>query len=120
MWVFILFVNIVDPAPLRPAPPPPPEHSAPEEPAEEAEPDTVTEPAAPASPEKQQQGGSLPYDPEVVEKLEERRGQYRQAAVQSKRAGNKQDALKFAQIVKVSPGYVHDMLLLLVIGICIE
>lgn len=87
--------------PLRPAPPPPPEHSASEESAEETKnTETPTEPATPSSPEKQEEAGSS-FDPEVIAKLEERRGQYRQAAVQSKRAGNKQDALKFAQIVKV-------------------
>ncbi|KAK3927267.1 Coiled-coil and C2 domain-containing protein 1-like [Frankliniella fusca] len=39
-------------------------------------------------------------DPQIIAKLEERRAEYRQAAVASKRAGNKEDALKFAQIVK--------------------
>lgn len=87
-------------APLRPAPPPPADPA----PAAEASPEEVqvkSSPIEPAPAEKPEgETGAPSYDPEVIAKLEERRGQYRRAAVAANRAGNKPDALKFAQFVK--------------------
>lgn len=92
---------LTGPVPVRQAPPPPPPANIPEEtPAPVAM--ETDEPSHEAASEKPEGKTQLPsYDPEVIAKLEERRGQYRQAAVAAKRAGNKLDALKFAQIVKV-------------------
>lgn len=86
---------------MRQAPPPPLPTNIPEETPVPVAMET-DEPSHGSTSEKPEEKTPPPsYDPEVIAKLEERRGQYRQAAVAAKRAGNKQDALKFAQIVKV-------------------
>ncbi|KAE8737866.1 hypothetical protein FOCC_FOCC016661 [Frankliniella occidentalis] len=100
-------------APVRPAPPPPQELTVTEESqgTEAMETDNTpktlddnTIPVEPSPPEQVApvtEENTKPFvDPQIVLKLEERRSEYRQAAVASKRAGNKQDALRYAQIVK--------------------
>lgn len=98
-------VVCVSASPVRPAPPPPPQEVQNVTPAEVKTDDSTNMPQEGNStiqPEKpEESGGSSSFDPEVVAKLEERRTQYRQAAVAAKRAGNKPEALRFAQIVKV-------------------
>ncbi|XP_034237367.1 coiled-coil and C2 domain-containing protein 1-like isoform X2 [Thrips palmi] len=90
--------------PMRPAPPPPPQEDqtlAPADVKTEESPSAPEDGTSSTQPEKHEESsGSPSFDPEVVAKLEERRTQYRQAAVAAKRAGNKPEALRFAQIVK--------------------